>query len=104
MQNLFNLDPDKPLRIAFLSAGDDSWGALALTESRDAPANPPDGNYRALIITEIDGDLNEVIQQLKDEGLAVDRRFELYDPRRTDVAFTDPDGHRVVLFRQHPAD
>ena len=54
MQNLFNLDPDMPLRIAFLSA--------------------------------------------------VDRRFELYDPPRTDVAFTDPDGHRVVLFRQHAVD
>jgi len=54
MQNLFKLDPDMPLRIAFLSA--------------------------------------------------VDRRFELYDPPRTDVAFTDPDGHRVVLFRQHAVD
>ena len=104
MQNLFNLEPDTPLRIAFLSAGDDGWGALALTESRDASTNPVDGNYRVLIITEIDGDLDEVIQQLKDEGLTVDRRFELYDPPRTDVAFTDPDGHRVVLFRQHPVD
>ncbi len=104
MQNLFNLDPDKPLRIAFLSAGDDGWGALALTESRDASINPPDGNFRVLIITEIDGDLDEVIQQLEGEGVAVDRRFELSDPPRTDVAFTDPDGHRVVLFRQHPVD
>ncbi len=104
MQNLFSLDPDKPLRIASLSTGDDGWGALALTESRDAPANPPDGNHRVLIITEVDGDLDEVIRQLKDEGVTVDRRFELYDPPRTDVAFTDPDGHRVVLFQQHPAD
>ena len=83
MQNLFNLDPDNPLRIAFLFTGDDGWGALALTESRDAPANPTDGNYRVLIITELDGDLDEVIRQLKDEGVTVDRRFELYDPPRT---------------------
>ncbi len=42
MQNLFSLDPDRPLRIAFLSTGD--------------------------------------------------------------VAVTDPDGRRVLLFQQHPAD
>ncbi len=103
MQNLFNLDLDNPLRIAFLSTGDDGWGALAPTKSRDAPADPPDGNHRVLIITEVDGDLDEVIRQLKDKGVTVDRRFELYDPPRTDVAFTDPDGQRVVLFRQHAA-
>ena len=45
MQKLFRLDPETPLRIAFLSTGDDGWGALALTESQDAPANPTDGNY-----------------------------------------------------------
>ncbi len=50
---------------------------MALTESRDAPANPTDGNHRVLIITELDGDLDEVIRQLKDEGVTVDRRFEL---------------------------
>ena len=104
MQNLFNLDPDEPLRIAFLSAGEDRWGVLALTESKAAPVSRDEEKYRMLIITEIDDDLDHVIQQLEDEGLDVDRRFELYDPPRTDVAFTDPDGHRIVLFQQHSED
>lgn len=99
MYDVYGIDPEAQLRIAFLSAGD-QFGALAFTEVKgiDLP-QISQSPYMASVIIEVKEGLPEIIKSLQDEGLQVGEARDLDMPTRTDVAFTDHDGHRVIVFQ-----
>ncbi len=99
MYDVYGIDPEAKLRISFLSAGK-QFGALAFTEVKGAElpkiANAP---YMASVIIEVKDGLLDMVEKLKAEGLQVGQARDLDMPTRTDVAFTDYDGHRVIIFQ-----
>ena len=102
---IFGLDPQTKLRMAFVGEGRGAFGSLALTEAKGLKLPAKSMPYRAAIIIELaEGRLEGVVEQLKAEGLSVGTPYELDQPPRTDISFTDHDGHRVVLFEVHSRD
>ena len=100
--DIFALDPQAKLRMAFISEGRGAFGSLALTEATGVDLPERALPYASAIIIELaEGRLAGVVEQLKGEGLEVGMPHELDKPPRTDISFTDHDGHRVVLFEIH---
>lgn len=97
---IFQLPHDARLRFIFLSAGPDQH-VMALTEAKGAARPAASTPYDDAVIIELKQDLTPVIARLKAAGLSVGNPVKLTTPtgqKRTDVSFTDFDGHRVVLF------
>ena len=99
---IFGLAPDTKMRIAFLSEGRGAFGSLAISEAANQELPVREPPYACAIIIELEeGRLTGVLEQLREVGLAIGQAYELDNPRRTDISFTDHDGHRVVLFELH---
>jgi hypothetical protein len=45
--------------------------------------------------------METLFEQLKAEGCEVEKIYELSRPSRREIAFTDLDGHRVILMKLH---
>jgi catechol 2,3-dioxygenase-like lactoylglutathione lyase family enzyme len=100
MYALFNVDPKATMRLAFLGTGPGQFGALGLTEAKGVDLAPREGDmYYESVIIEVKQGLTEVIERLRDAGLEMGEPRDLDGPPRTDFAFTDFDGHRIVVFQ-----
>ena len=98
---LFQVDKDVKLKRAFLSAGNEQLWTIALTEIDGVEAFTPPTPFRAAIVIEAPGPVEELKQKLEAEGLVVDAAWDITAPsgeERTDLSFTDHDGHRFVVF------
>ena len=100
---MFGLPKDTPMRMAFISEGKGVFGSLALSEVQGVELQPAQAPYPFCIIIEVkEGLLTGMLDQIRALGLSVGNAYELAQPDRTDVTFTDHDGHRVTLFELHP--
>lgn len=100
---MFGLPHDTKMRMAFLSEGKGAFGSLALSEAEGVERQSSGPPYPFCIIIEVqEGLLAGMLEQLRALGLDVGTAYELEQPDRTDVTFTDYDGHRVTLFELHP--
>lgn len=101
MYPLFNVAPDASMRLVFLGSGPGQFGALGLTEVKGItlPERDPEAMYEDAVIIEVSDGLPEIVQKLRDAGLETGEPRELEGPPRTDFAFTDHDGHRIVVFQ-----
>jgi catechol 2,3-dioxygenase-like lactoylglutathione lyase family enzyme len=100
---MFGLPLDTKMRMAFLSEGKGAFGSLAISEAPGIERPPAQAPYPFCIIIEIyEGKLAGMLEQLREAGLEVGNAYELQQPDRTDVTFTDHDGHRITLFELHP--
>ena len=101
--DMFGLPPDTKMRMAFLSEGKGTFGSLAISEARGIVIPKREPPFQACVIIELkEGRLPAVVEQLRAEGCEMGKAFELEQPTRTDIAFTDPFGNRVVIFEIHP--
>lgn len=99
---MFGLPLDTKMRMAFLSEGRGAFGSLALSEATGMTLPRRDPPWPAAIIIELqEGRLARSIEQLRGTGLQVGNAYHLDNPTRTDISFTDHDGHRIVLFELH---
>ena len=99
MHAVFELSPEAKLRIAFLSSGEGEFGHIGLTEFPDMEPPSADSIHSSVLIVEVQRDIETLFDQLKAEGLDVERIFDLTNPSRREIPFTDHDGHRVILMR-----
>ncbi|MCB2107690.1 MAG: VOC family protein [Rhodobacteraceae bacterium] len=98
---IYDLPPEAKLRFMFLSTASQQR-VLALTEVKGVSLPPTRRPYEGATIIEVKGDLAPILVKVKMLGLAVDAPVALTAPSgqtRTDVAVTDFDGHRLVLFK-----
>ena len=99
---MFGLPPATKMRMAFVSEGRGAFGSLALSEAKGIDLPIRSAPYASATIIELrEGLLAATLEKLKAAGLEVGRAYELDNPPRTDVSFTDHDGHRIVLFEIH---
>lgn len=99
---MFALPEGTSARMAFLSEGSGAFGSLALTEAQGVDIPRAATPYTFCSIIEVrEGLLQPMLDALRKEGCEVGTAYELKQPDRTDVTFTDHDGHRVVLFELH---
>ena len=98
---LFNVDKDVQLRRAFLSGGNKQPWTIALTEVDGIEPYAPPSPFRAAMVIEATGSVEELQTKLEAEGIMVDADQELdagtFAARR-DFSFTDHDGHGFVVF------
>ena len=98
---LFQVDKDVKLKRAFLSAGNDQLWTIALTEIEGVDSYTPPTPHRAAMVIEAPGPVEDLKQKLEAEGIVVDTAWDITAPsgeERTDLSFTDHDGHRFVVF------
>jgi len=101
-REMFGLPEGTKMRMAFLSEGKGAFGSLALTEAQGIVSPRREPPYQACVIIELrEGRLPEVLDRLRAEGCEVGRAYELEQPTRTDVSFSDTDGNRIVIFEIH---
>jgi catechol 2,3-dioxygenase-like lactoylglutathione lyase family enzyme len=100
---MFGLPHGTKMRMAFLSEGKGAFGSLAISEAPGIERPPAQAPFPFCIIIEVrEGRLTGMLEQLRAQGLDVGNAYELAQPDRTDVTFTDYDGHRITLFELHP--
>ena len=104
MYPLFNVNADATMRLAFLGTAPGQFGALGLTEIKgiELPTRERQEMYTDTVIIEVNEGLQEIVQKLRDAGLETGEPRDLEGPPRTDFAFTDHDGHRIVVFQLRP--
>ncbi len=98
---LFDVDKDVKLKRAFLSAGNDQLWTIALTEIDGVDAYTPPRPFRAAMVIEAPGPVEDLKAKLEAEGIDVDTAWDITAPsgkEHTDLSFTDHDGHRFVVF------
>ena len=98
---LFNVDKDVQLKRAFLSGGDEQPWTIALTEVEGIEPYAPPSPFRAAMVIESPGPVEELKAKLEAEGIKVDADWDIPEPAfaaRRDLSFTDHDGHRLVVF------
>ena len=98
---LFNVDKDVKLKRAFLSGGNEQPWTIALTEIEGIETIAPPAPYRAAMVIDAPGPVEELRAKLEAEGIKVDAAWDITAPtgeERTDLSFTDHDGHRFVVY------
>jgi catechol 2,3-dioxygenase-like lactoylglutathione lyase family enzyme len=99
---MFGLPLGTKMRMAFLSEGKGAFGSLAISEAAGIERPPAQAPFPFCIIIEVmEGRLAGMLDELRAAGLDVGKAYELTQPDRTDVTFTDHDGHRITLFELH---
>jgi len=101
MDDVLNIPAEADTRIAFLSSGEGEFGNIAMTEIKGVELPRDSGIHSNVLIVEVQRDMETLFGQLKAEGCEVDGIYELSRPSRREIAFTDLDGHRVILMRLH---
>ena len=99
MDEVLNIPPEADTRIAFLSSGEGEFGNIAMTEIKgvDLPVNSTP--HSSVLIIEVQRDMQTLFDQLKAAGCDVRKIYDLSNPSRREITFTDLDGHRVILMR-----
>jgi hypothetical protein len=101
---VFRCPPQAKLRFATLSAGSEQVRCLALTEVTGVPLPEQPSMSLAAVVMQA-GDLDRILVQLAAEpGVRIIPEQELLThsgARGREVAFLDPDGHLVVLYRMN---
>jgi catechol 2,3-dioxygenase-like lactoylglutathione lyase family enzyme len=96
---LFNVDKDVKLKRAFLSGGSKQPWTIALTEVDEIEAYVPPAPFRAAMVIEAPGPVEELRTKLAAEGIEIDADWDITAyVARTDISFTDHDGHRFVVY------
>jgi catechol 2,3-dioxygenase-like lactoylglutathione lyase family enzyme len=99
MGDVLNIPPEAKVRIAFLSSGKGEFGNIGMTEIKGVDLPRDSGIRSSVLIVEVQRDLQTIFDQLKAEGCEVEKIYELSNPSRREIPFTDLDGHRVILMR-----
>jgi catechol 2,3-dioxygenase-like lactoylglutathione lyase family enzyme len=99
MDDVLNIPPEAETRIAFLSSGEGEFGNIAMTEIKGFELPRDSGIHSSVLIIEVQRDMETLFDQLKAEGCELEKIYELTRPSRREIAFTDLDGHRVILMR-----
>ena len=99
MSDVLNIPPEAKIRIAFLSSGEGEFGNIGMTEIKGVDLPRDSGIRSSVLIVEVQRDLQTLFDQLKAEGCEVEKIYELSNPTRSEIPFTDLDGHRVILMR-----
>ena len=99
---IFNIDPDISFGRAFMDSGDQKWG-LAITEVKGLEPIQERNPYRNALIVNATGPVDTLLNALREEGLEVGppAEFETLGQKRTEIAFTDHDGHRIDAYVYH---
>ena len=101
MDDVLNIPAEADTRIAFLSSGEGEFGNIAMTEIKGVELPRDNGIHSSVLIVEVQRDMETLFEQLKAEGCEVEKIYELTRPSRREIAFTDLDGHRVILMKLH---
>ena len=105
LHETFKLDPGVKPRIAFLDTGKGQfgWEAKSVIGLSEVPGyEPPQQDmYNHAAIIEVNRDIQEFYDLIRAEGLETGRILELENPSRTELPFTDFDGHRIILMKLH---
>jgi catechol 2,3-dioxygenase-like lactoylglutathione lyase family enzyme len=101
MDDVLNIPAEADTRIAFLSSGEGEFGNIAMTEIKGVELPRDNGIHSSVLIVEVQRDMETLFAQLKAEGCEVEKIYELTRPSRREIAFTDLDGHRVILMKLH---
>lgn len=99
MDNIFDIPMDAETRIAFLSSVDGEFGNMGITEAKGVDLRKPEGIFPTVWIIEIQRDIDEMVALLEAEGLKIKGVYDLQNPDREEIVFTDHDGYRVLLMR-----
>ena len=99
MDNIFEIPAEADTRIAFLSSVDGEFGNIGITEVKGVDLRPEPGIFPSVWIIEIQREINDMVAQLEAEGLEIKGVYDLQNPERMEIVFTDHDGHRVLLMR-----
>jgi catechol 2,3-dioxygenase-like lactoylglutathione lyase family enzyme len=96
---LFSVDKDVQLKRAFLSGGSKQPMTIALTEVDGIEAYAPPVPFRSAMVIEAPGPVEELRTKLAAEGIEIDADWDITAYiARTDLSFTDHDGHRFVVY------
>jgi catechol 2,3-dioxygenase-like lactoylglutathione lyase family enzyme len=99
MDDVLNIPPEAETRIAFLSSVEGEFGNIGMTEIKGVDLPLATGIHPSVLIVEVQRDMQDLSDRLKAEGCQVERIYELSNPARTEIVFTDLDGHRVILMK-----
>ncbi len=99
MDNIFEIPAEADTRIAFLSSVDGAFGNIGITEVKGVDLPPAQSIYPTVWIIEIQREIDDMVSQLEAEGLDIKGVYDLQNPDRMEIVFTDHDGHRVLLMR-----
>ncbi len=99
MNNIFEIPLDAQTRIAFLSSVDGEFGNIGITEVKGIDLPQTTSIYPTVWIIEIQREIDEMVSLLEAEDLEIKGVYDLQNPDRMEIVFTDHDGHRVLLMR-----
>jgi catechol 2,3-dioxygenase-like lactoylglutathione lyase family enzyme len=100
MDNIFEIPAEADTRIAFLSSTEGGFGNIGITEVKGFDLPPAQNMFPTVFIIEIQREIDDMVAQLKAEGLEIKGVYDLKEPLpRVEIVFTDHDGHRVLLMR-----
>ncbi len=101
MDDVLNIPAEAETRIAFLSSVEGEFGNIGMTEIKGVDLPATTGIHPSVLIVEVQRDMQDLSDRLKAEGCQVEGIYELSNPSRTEILFTDLDGHRVILMKLH---
>ena len=70
-----------------------------LPKPKESTSESPEGIFPTVWIIEIQRDIDEMVALLEAEGLKIKGVYDLQNPDREEIVFTDHDGYRVLLMR-----
>ena len=102
MDAVFNLPAEADTRIAFMSSGEGNFGTIAFTEAKGVALSGQAVRSPTVLIVEVQRDLAELRDLLAAEGCEIVDIYDLENPARMELLFSDPDGYRVILMKLDP--